>query len=133
MAGFHGGAIRIDMKDEEAMLELNLKSVDFFGNLVLLANFERSAGAAMSIRSVNNVGRVDSYKTIIIIEDVRCLNNTSNGYGGAFGFYLSLSSTSISISESDFRNNVAGRIFSGGALDLYIPSNPSPEAFQTPT
>ena len=133
-AGIHGGAVRLQLDLKyESVLSVRLKNVDFIQNVLLSGKYERSAGAALMIMSDNHNGRTaaSGYKVTALMEDVKCFNNTSKGYGGALAFYLS-SSSLISIVDSDFRNNEAGRTFDGGALYLYIQQNlnPAPAIFQ---
>ena len=125
-AGIHGGAVRLQLK-YESVLTLRLKTVDFIGNVLISGKYEASAGTALMVMSDNRVSRAaaSGYKVTALIENVKCLNNTSKGYGGALGFYLS-SQSLISIVDSDFKNNEAGRTFDGGALYFYIQPNPNP-------
>ena len=112
-----------------------MKNLEFIENALLSGKYERSAGGALTIVSDNHEGRTvaSGYKVTALLENVKCLNNTSKGYGGALAFYLS-SSSLISIVDSGFRNNEAGRTFDGGALYFYIQPNlnPSPAIFQHP-
>ena len=87
----------------ESVLTLHLKTVDFIGNVLISGKYEASAGTAMMVMSDNRVSRAaaSGYKVTALIENVKCLNNTSKGYGGALGFYLS-SQSLISIVNSDF-------------------------------
>ena len=115
-----GGGIRLLASswslDHRSYLKVHLEKVDFFHNILKNDKDITANGGALYV----NVQRKE---VTIDITEVRCINNTSQGNGGALSLTLPATASSLTITDSIFDNNQAARINQGGAIYLFLSIN----------
>ena len=116
-----GGGIRLtantwSFDQPRSYLKVNLEKVDFLHNILKNDKDNTANGGALYV----NMKMREIKEVTIDITEVRFINNTSQGNGGALSLTLPASVTSLSITDSFFKNNQAARINQGGAIYLYF-------------
>ncbi len=124
-ASHAGGAVAIHVRNNfnggstqtepiRHWFNVTLDDVHFEENLAKSNSDRKGTGGALHFEAAS------TYRLSLVLTNLRFVNNTSDGHGGALGMSLSSSEVDMRVTNSTFLLNQGGKIHQGGAVYIFF-------------